>query len=227
MTVYSSEIKDQVRKIRKLGLSLNEIQSKFKVPRTTIRGWIKDISLSEEQKEKFRTRTIEKLQQGRIKTQKLQKEKRINNEKSNFQKGVNDIDMLTKRERFLVGVALYWAEGFKNRHEHRLGFCNSDPLMILFYIKWLNSLGIKNEDITLCLALNISYKNQVKEVEKYWSELLEIPLDQFTKPFFQKSIWKKQFNTDIYKGVLRVHVKDSLDLLLKMRGWIEGLKMIK
>jgi len=52
-------------------------------------------------------------------------------------------------------------------------------------------------------------------------------LSQFTKPFYQHTQWKKQYNTENYYGVLRIHVKDSLNQLFTMRGWIQGLKEIK
>ncbi len=129
------------------------------------------------------------------------------------------------RELFIAGIALYWSEGFKSNHEHRLGFCNSDPNMIIFYLHWLEkSLGIK-KDIIARVTLNNSYKTKTREIEAYWSSITGIPVSQFTKPFYQKSQCKKQYNTDNYYGVLRIHVKNSLEYLFKMKGWIEGLKI--
>ena len=228
MKIYSPSVKDEVRNLRLSGLSLNEIHEVKAIPKTTIRGWIKHIKLSGEQRKKFKERTLDRLQKGRIKAQLLQKEKRLRNEKDLMQKGIQKVGKLSKRELFIAGVALYWAEGFKNKYEHRLGFCNSDPLMMKFYVRWLEAcLDIKKDQLVARVTLNKSYEPKIKEIEKYWSEFLDISLSQFTKPFYQNSIWKKEFNTDIYKGVLRIHVKDSLNDLLKMKGWIEGLKMIK
>ena len=52
-------------------------------------------------------------------------------------------------------------------------------------------------------------------------------MNRFTKTFYQNTAWKKQYNTDNYHGVLRIHVKDSLNCLLTMRGWIQGMKSAK
>lgn len=227
MQVYSFDLKEKVRDLRRQGLSLGDICNKTNVPRTTIRGWIKSISLTHTQRQALRQRTLSRLQSGRIRTQELRKKEKQQKETDLIYKGMQDIGVLSKRDLFIAGVALYWGEGFKNKYEHRLGFCNSDPAMVKFYLNWLSLLGIKKEEITLRITINNTYRDRVEEIEKYWSEFLDIPSKQFTKPFFQKTVWKKQFNKDTYKGVVRVHVKNYLDLLLKMRGWIEGLKMIK
>ncbi len=126
----------------------------------------------------------------------------------------------------IAGIALYWGEGFKNKHEHRLGFCNSDPEMVRFYIKWLEkSLGVERNSLIIRLTLNESYKNRTEEMKNYWLKVTEISKSQFTKTFYQKTKWKRQYNEDNYHGVLRIHVKDSLNLLLLMRGFIEGMKL--
>ncbi|MBI2033160.1 MAG: hypothetical protein HYT10_01710 [Candidatus Levybacteria bacterium] len=225
MRVYSEDIKNSVRLLRLGGLSLSQIQNKTNIPRTTIRDWLSATEMSFEHQEVIRIRVLEGLQRGRIEAQKIQRERRKELEKQMLIRGMEEIDKMNKRDFFIAGIALYWAEGFKNKHEHRLGFCNSDPLMIQFYINWLEKcLGVKKDSLVARLTLNKSYERKTREIEAYWSEITGIPLTQFTKPFYQNSIWKKQFDTDNYHGVLRIHVKDSLNFLLKMRGWIEGIK---
>lgn len=223
---HNKLIRAKVRSLRIKGLSLNQIYSRTNIPKTTIRTWIKDIKLSEEQRSVLKERVHKKLQEGRIRKQKIQKKLKIKNEKILMDKGKNQTRRLTRQEFLIAGTALYWAEGFKNRHEHRLGFCNSDPEMVRFYIKWLKEiLGIKNEEITLRLTLNESYKHKSDEVVDYWAKITKLPKEQFTKTFYQKTQWKKQYdNNNNYHGVLRIHVKKSLNSLLLMKGWIEGLK---
>lgn len=224
--VYDSKIKDKVRLLRLEGLSLNQIQKETSVPKSTIRTWIPDIKLPKAKEKKLKERAIGALQKGRLKAAQKQREKRLSKEKKLNMQGKKDVEILTKRELFIAGIALYWAEGFKNKHEHRLGFCNSDPEMIAFYLKWLKeSLKIKKGHITLRLTINQTYKEKELEIKKYWAEKTNIPLSQFTKTFYQNTVWKKQYNNYDYYGVLRIHVRESLNHLLKMRGWIEGLKL--
>lgn len=222
---YSLIIKEKIRLYRFNGLSLNQIFDKTKIPKTTIRLWIKDINLSDEQLNILKKRTHEALQKGRIRAQSIRKNKRLEVEKKLLDKGKAEIGNLKNKEFFVAGVALYWAEGFKNKHERRLGFCNSDPAMIRFYIKWLKEIFKVNEkEIIARLTLNEAYKDRVNYMINYWSEKTGVPANQFTKTFYQTSKWKRVYNTENYRGVLRIHVKDSLNQLLKMRGWIEGLK---
>lgn len=223
---HDSSVKVGVRQLRFQGLSLNQIYERTHIPKTTIRSWISDIKLSTGQKDILKKRALGALQAGRIKVAKIQKDKKLRKEKVLRIKGIKDIDKLTSREFFIAGIALYWAEGFKNKYEHRLGFCNSDPDMIKFYLNWLEkTLGIDNKKITARLSLNNLYKKRVKEIEHHWSQITGIPLSQFTSTFYQKTNWKKKYDGNNYYGVLRIHVKESLDYLLTMRGWIEGLKL--
>lgn len=225
---YKQKVKGKVRQLRRKGLSLSQISQETNVPRATIRTWIRDINLSKDQIKTLKNRVQQFLQEGRIKFQKKQKNKRIEEEKELIKRGTDEIGQLTSREFLIAGISLYWAEGFKNKHEYRLGFCNSDPYMIKFYIYWLKkNLKIKKEQLIVRLTLNYSYKDKTDKMQNYWSDVTGVPLDQFTKPFFQTSKWKKHYNTQNYHGVLRIHVRDSLNQLLKMKGWIEGLKMLK
>lgn len=96
--------------------------------------------------------------------------------------------------------------------------------MVRFYIKWLEEvLGVEKKDITARLTVNVSYKDKVTEIEEYWATTTGIPSNQFTKPFYQITQWKKQYKNNNYFGVLRVHVRGSLDHFLTMKGWIAGL----
>lgn len=222
---YSDSVKERVRKLRSKGLGLNQISKTSNVPKSTIRLWISDILLSKEQKSALAKRTLKALQVGRRNAQKANLLRRQHKENILSMQGQNEIGKLSKKELLIAGIALYWAEGFKNRHEKRLGFCNSDPEMILFYLKWLKeALKIDSKDITARVSLNITYNDKELAIKKHWSKLAGIPLEQFTKTFYQNTLWKKQFSDNNYHGVLRIHVRESLDHLLKMRGWIAGLK---
>ena len=74
---------------------------------------------------------------------------------------------------------------------------------------------------------NFKVSDFVKEVEKYWSDITGVSLEQFQKPFFQKFIWKKEYpNPNEYFGVLRIRANKQLILFRKILGWLEGLKVV-
>lgn len=226
MRIYSQDIKNKIRLMRLAGLSLGQIQKKVNIPKTTIYLWVSKVDISSGQREAIRQNALKALQDGRVRAQKNRKEKAQLKEKEFVEKGINKIGELSYKELFIAGIALYWGEGFKNVHERRLGFCNSDPNMLRFYVHWLEKcIGINRRELVARLTLNRAYREKTKEIEKYWSDIIGIPLNQFTKPFYQNSLWKKHFNDSNYHGVLRIHVKNSLEHLLEMKGWLEGLKL--
>lgn len=220
------QLKSGAIKLRKLGYSISEISKKLKVSKSTTSLWCRQIVLTEKQKELLEVRTGRKLIKffrivaNQKKERDIAKQKIISLSKRELQK-------LSTREIFIAGVALYWAEGFKHTAESRIGFCNSDPQMIKFMMLFLKRcMGVESEDISPRLTLNIAFKNKTEIIQKYWSKYLGIPEGQFTKPFYQKVKQIKVYensNTS-YHGVLRIHVKKSSNLLLRMRGYLEGLK---
>lgn len=222
-------LKNEVRSLRCRGMSLNEIVRVTGVPKSTLRGWIKDIVLTSGQLQKLNSHSTIALHEGRKSFQTRFTENRNKKVAELFDLGVRELGHITDRELFIAGVALYWAEGFKNRHEKRLGFCNSDPKMIKFYLYWLHgALGVDALRITARLSINSAHKDHEERILEYWRSVTGLPASSFTKTFYQNVVSVKQFdNRDTYNGVLRLHVKESLDILLKMRGWIEGLGSIQ
>jgi hypothetical protein len=170
-----------------------------------------------------------KLQAGRKKYQARRSKEVIKLTEKLFQDGKKEVGKLTKRDLFMVGVALYWAEGFKHKDESGLGLGTSDPNMAKFYVSWLERcLGVSKRDLLLRVTANESHKDRIGEIEKFWIKELEVDGDQFAKPFYQKTKWKKVYsNRDEYFGVLRIRVRRSLNLLRKMRGWLAGMAEVR
>ncbi len=219
------EKKKEARKLRQRGKGLKEIAKLLRVSPASVHKWCQDIKLTPLQKRMLKKKVFDALQKGRKKVAQNQRQRRLKEIKELKAKGIKEIGSLDEKEFFIAGAALYWAEGFKK--DSRLGFANSDPDMIKFFLKWLiKSCGVSKEEIRLRVGLNISHKDRIEKVEKYWSELTEIPLNQFQKPFFQKFTWKKEFkNPEDYFGVLRIRANKQRRLFRKIHGLIEGLKI--
>jgi hypothetical protein len=167
----------------------------------------------------------EKLQSGRKKYQAERTNKRLIFEREIFEKGENEVGKLTERELFLIGIALYWAEGFKHKDESSLGLATMDVNMARLYITWLKEcLGVENDRFSFRVTANIKYSGKIKMMEKHWSDCLGVDIDQFVKPFYQKSKQNRVYvNNEKYFGVLRIRVRKSINILRKMRGWMAGM----
>lgn len=214
---------EQALVLRKKGKSIRQIAKILGISPSTAHLWCKDITLTFRQLEKIKRRRINiKHLRNLAKQSHLEKLSRV---KRLYDEAKAEINPLTNQELFLTGLALYWAEGFKSLKEGRLGFCNSDPSMIKFIIKWFTkALRIKKEDFILRAEFNFSHKDRTEVIENFWAQLTKIPKNQFEKSFYHRSIWLKEYpNRNTYFGVLRIRVRRSSELLNKMRGWIKGL----
>ncbi|MDO8741772.1 MAG: hypothetical protein Q7J11_01340 [Candidatus Roizmanbacteria bacterium] len=220
-----SKEKIKARKLRQKGESIKKIANLLNVSVSTASLWCRDIELTNKQIENLRKRQTDPFYGKRLDYY-LKKKKEFNLKLSNLkQEGINSIGELTKRDIFLIGIALYWGEGFKK--DSLVGLATLDINIAKFFIFWLNkSFGITPKDLILRLTANISYKSKINELSKYWSRELKIPVSQFSKPFFQNTKWKKEYeNKDDYHGVLRIRVRRSIDLLRKIFGYIEGISL--
>lgn len=215
----------KARRLRKGGESVKMISRQLEVSPSTVSVWCRDIELTSSQIKKLERRSRDPNYSKRLAYSRMQRRKRIKKIKRLREEGIKEIGNLVERELFLIGAALYWAEGFKK--DSQAGFASSDPGMIKFILRWLReTCGYKDDELSVRVTLNISHKKRLEDVEKYWSNVTGISRDNFQKPFYQKVKWKKIYeNPNNYYGVLRIRVRKSTDFLRKIHGWIEGLSL--
>jgi hypothetical protein len=217
--------KYKARKLRKRGDSIKSIASILNVSSSSVSTWVRDIKLTPKQYLILENNSRDPYYGKRLNHINDVKHKTEMKIIKLFGQGINDVGILTKRELFLVGIGLYWSEGFKK--DSQVGFANSDPKMINFFMKWLfECFNYKVEDLIPRVTVNISHKHRINEIEKYWSNETKIPINLFKKPFYQNFIWKKVYeNPNEYFGLLRVKVRKSKDFLRRIHGFIQGLRL--
>lgn len=111
---------------------------------------------------------------------------------------------------------LYWAEGTKGRH--LVDFSNSDPDMVKLFLKGLRTIYQVNER-RLRIYL-YCYKNQnVNTLLNYWSNLLNIPKNQFSKPYVRKDFDERKINRMVH-GLAHVRYSDK-KLLMQIKAEID------
>lgn len=215
----------KARKLRREGKSIKSIARRLRVSSSTVSLWCKDIKLSPDQIRELERHSRDPLYGKRLENALKQQRKRIEKTLKLKEAGTREIGNLTKRELFLAGAALYWAEGFKK--DSQAGLASLDPGAIKFFLRWLRDcFGYTTDNLSLRVTVNISHKNRIDEIQNHWSQIIGVPIKNFQKPFYQNVIWKKTYeNPNEYFGVLRVKVKKSTDFLRKINGYIEGLKL--
>ena len=217
-------LRRRARILRKHGFGVKTIAHKLNVSSSTVSQWCRDIELTPSQIAILEERQHDPYYGRRLAYVKTQQKKRQEKTLRLLKDGIRDIGQLTQRELFIAGVSLYWAEGFKK--DNQIGFANLDPVMAKFFINWLQKCcDVTRDRLKIRVGINESYRDKVEAIELYWSNELSIPKSQFQKPFFQKVLWKKQYDhPEDYHGVIRIRVAKSTDLLRKIHGWIEGLR---
>lgn len=100
-----------------------------------------------------------------------------------------------------LGLMLYWAEGDKARKSF-VALTNTDPKVLLYYVKWLRKY-FEIDEGRLRGRLYIWKDSNEIVAKRFWSELLGIPVEQFTKSYISKSKPKIRKRRHEY-GVCRV-----------------------
>ena len=222
-----SKIKEREKAIalRKEGLSYSEILRQIPVAKSSLSLWLKSVKLAVSQKQRLTDKKRASAMRGAMK----RKTERIALTKEIKDKARGEIGRLTKRELFLIGVALYWAEGSKEK-EYRPGskvvFSNSDPQMIKVFLQWLlEIIKLPKKRISFSIYIHDSHKNRVEEVKRYWSEKTGFTKENFQQVYFKRNkVNTKRRNIgNTYFGLLRVLVTESSGLNRRIQGWTEGL----
>lgn len=219
------EEKEKAIELRKSGLSYKEILEQIPVAKSSLSLWLRSVKLAKRQKQRLTAKRLAAVIRGGA----AKREQRIALTKEIKDTARKEIGKLSKRELFLIGVALYWAEGSKEK-EYKSGsrvvFSNSDPYMINIFIKWLlEVIQIPKEKIYFAIYIHESHRYRLEEVKKYWLKYIDFNLENFKYTYFKKNkINTKRRNVgNIYFGLLRLMVIDSSTLNRKIQGWTEGI----
>lgn len=218
-------LKKKAIKLRREGQTYSEILKIIPVAKSTLSLWLREVGLSKKQVQKITQKRID----GQKKGADAQKNKRIRTQKEIIESAQDDIKSISKRELWLIGIALYWAEGSKEkeyRTSSRTAFSNSDPRMILIFIRWVKEcLNISMDNVYADLYIHESHMDNVETVIDKWSDILQLPRTFIRHTYFKNNkINTKRKNTGVlYIGLLRVNIRSSSDLNRKITGWINGV----
>lgn len=183
------EDKKKAIEMRKLGKSYSQIKDELGISKSTLSYWLKNYPLKSKDLKRLRDNNPKRIESFR----KTMADKRQERLEVVYSQARYDIKKLSKRDIFIAGLFLYWGEGTKTSR-YRTEVTNTDPSMIIFFIKWLDNQKVDRSSLRIKLHLYVDM-NQEKE-EKYWSRTLCIPRSQFQKTQVKKSGSK----SGIYKG---------------------------
>lgn len=210
---YSKHLKAKSIRLRKQGLSYNEIRRKVPVAKSTLSLWLKSIPLEARHKERLYTKQIAILALG----PQSQKERRKREVEDIVRSAEQEITLPISLDAYrLMGASLYWAEGSK-----KSGFeiTNSDPYFILFVVRWVEKI-FHIPAQSLHARMNIYPQQNEDDMKKFWSDLTGIPIQNFGKSFV-KPISKDYKKNNLYYGTIRIEVPKGTDMRYRVFGWIQ------
>jgi transcriptional regulator with XRE-family HTH domain len=217
--------KDHLRRraieLRREGRSYREIETLLGVSRSSLSLWLKDIPLTEERRAALADR-----KQGAVVRRAAAVRASRARDRRLVQEAVDQIGHVTEGELFVAGVVAYWAEGAKTkpwRARERVEFINSDPGMVLLFLRWLDLIGIPRTQLTY--RVSIHEAADVDGALRFWSGVVQAPPDGFLRTSLKRHnprTTRKNVG-DGYHGCLTVSVRRSTDLNSRIQGWFEGI----
>lgn len=167
--------------LRKLGRSYSQIKAELGLSKSTLSLWLRQYPLSKDKIRLLRDVNEVRIERYRQTMQRKRDAKLLDY----YNEGKNLLLPFSKKELFIAGLFLYWGEGGKTL-KHTVSINNTDPAVIKFAIYWMvESLNIPKEKIQVYLHL---YSDMVSEQEtEYWSKELNMPKQQFAKPYVKES----------------------------------------
>lgn len=206
--------KEQARDLRAKGKSLREIAGILKVSRSSVSGWVKDIVLTDEQKDVLSDRTHDKwdaMKASAALSSKC-KEQRAGYREIGNTKAKDPIDSL-----YLAGCMLYWGEGSKSRSQ--IQFTNTDAGMLVLFKKFLTDcLGVDPLDISIYIHYHTNGKCY-DEISSFWLSKLELPESCLRKATLKPNLSKGKSKHE--NGICRICVCRT-SLVQEIYGFIEG-----
>ncbi len=223
--------KNKALKLRLQGKSYGEISVALNIPKSTLSDWFSRLEISQKAKERINNRVYEKSIKGLIKRNKLQTHLAQERAKLNRETAKKEIPKLSKKELFLTGVALYWAEGYKRPQVHNgriitshpVSMTNSDPNLIKIFLRFLREIcEVPEEKISANVRI-YQHQNEAYLLE-FWHQVTNIPNNRFQRFYYntnKSSSNKRPLNISPY-GTIQIRVNNT-ELYHKIMGWIDGL----
>lgn len=201
------EYKEHAIQLRRRGSSIGRIERKLGIPRSTLSGWFRNVTISEEHKKRLHERWLKALIKARKKSaiwHKEQKQRRLL-EARNY--AIKVLEDLNGKKRFISELTLailYVCEGRKTSDFTSLG--SSDIKLLKFFLEALKYLyKIDLERIRCTLSLRAD--QNAEKMKRYWARGLTLPLKCFKAAYKDpRTLGSKTYPT--YRGVCSIQYND-------------------
>src|SRR3954469_20925334 len=212
----------RARQLRVAGATYDEIAAELCVSKGSLSLWLRDLPVPARVKQ----RRAEHLRRMRGHGGGRSRERAQERMRARQARARARIGPISDRELFFTGVALYWAEGSKDKPWRRQGsvrITNSDADLLAIYLVWLDLLGIREDERVYTLSIHESAN--VLMHERWWQDTLGVPAANFrTATLKRHNANPRRYNTgDTYHGCLVIDVRRPAALYDAIAGWWQGI----
>ena len=209
--------------LRRNGASYAELRQQFGMAKSTLWRWLKAEGLVETHPQRLTElkRIAQRKGAAVVKAQRLARTHTI------MEEAAREISGLSQRDLWLLGLALYWAEGSKQKPGNvsaSVIFTNSDPVAVRLMVVWFQTIcAIPNHDLHFEIYLHDTA--DAARARRYWAEQLQISMDRLTRVRWKhhRPATRRTNVGDSYHGVVRLRVARSSALNRRITGWIAGV----
>lgn len=214
------DLRDRARELRLEGMTYDQIQVELGCSKSSVSLWVRDLPKPEPRYTDEERRA--RMNAGLARLRATQDEERQETKR----RARESIGALSDRELFIAGVALYWAEGAKDKLYDRrevLQFINSDPNVITLYLRWLDLLGVTRDRLRFRVSIHESA--DVAEAERFWADLTGVDGSTFQRATLKRHNPRttRKNTTDAYRGCLVIYVLGSAELYRRVEGSWYGI----
>ncbi len=220
--ISKTEEKEKAIALRRKGLSYREILAEIPVSKSSLSLWLHSVGLSKKQKQRLTEKKLAAMKRGSAKRHSL----RMEQWRHIRDIATAEVDPLSKKQRWIAGTLLYWAEGAKEKEYRQstdIKFSNSDLRMLILFQKWLYEFfQISKEGLRY--ELYIHEKSDWQSALAFWGDGLGIGKDVIRVYFKRHNPKPKRKNTGFgYHGLIRICAPRSANIVRKIDGWILGI----
>ncbi|WP_406394591.1 hypothetical protein [Streptomyces sp. NBC_00887] len=214
------DLREKARELRLQGMTYDQIQVELGCSKSSISLWVRDLPKPEPRYTE--EERLARMNAGLAALRTTQDAERRETKRL----AREAVGHLSDRDLFLAGVALYWAEGAKDKAYSRresLLFINSDPGVITVYLSWLKLLGVTGK--RMHFRVHIHESADIAGAEQFWADLAGVPVAELKKTTLKKHnpTTTRKNTGDTYRGCLAIYVTKSAELYRRVEGAWYGI----
>lgn len=177
---HPTAIRQRAHRLRRQGLSLDELTARLQIPKTTVQNWVHAIPLSQKARRRLYARLVDGGNPGRLRGADANRRKldawrqSVRERAASIASGIR----LSPRWNRVLCAMLYLCEGSKYPAARCLGFGNSDPRLIRCFLRLFRQSFAVDERKFRCQIMH-RWDQSLPGLIRYWSQATGMPNRQF------------------------------------------------